>query len=731
MPVVLKNNASNSLAAAITSTDTGVVVRNGNLFPALAAGQYFYATITGADGSQEIVKVTARSGNGMTIVRAQEGTFALPFQLDSRFEMRITAATIADILAEDDLAATVTIADAGGYYTGGTVEAALQEVGSILTTVPVARGGTAATTADNALVNLAAQKKFAQVRKDVATLLADTTITYTAGTVNSVTTGDVVQTAAEGFSYSVAASGASDQHVTTAGGVKLYVRPINGIVAATAFGALGNGVADDTAELQAAINGAFAQNCDCYIPAGTYLVTGLYLPGRVSGGTDDRGKAIRIFGQGTGEPFVVTNPSGTVIKSVTNAPVLQDYLDGASNSNGQVTIDHIRFDGTSTTPVVKLQSFYGLSTIHDCVIYQRSTGDGLTLGWGATVSVRSCYVLNKDWATFGLGAARVGTGISYAPTADNGLVTISKCTSRGWLTGYSIGGGGGTAYSASIQDCECSVVWNGIALAATADKCSIVRNYLEGGDGGVGISNAGDYNTITDNLIFAGFAKGIEDTSTSNIGTLISGNLVGLGATANAIGIDVASSAAFGGYNKNVVNNSISYTLGTNGVNGIKLSGTDPRVTILGNSFDPRGNWTGTSTLKINDTSSNGAYGIVQSQLGDLEIPVLSHGALAIEQGVFALTQANVSSNTLTIPSAGSYFALNASSPCTVQSISAGVVPGRVVVFRADTANMTFQDTASIQLAGGASFSGPGTLTLLVDRIGGSNFAYEIARAVF
>lgn len=99
MPVVLKNNASNSLAAAITSTDTGIVVRNGNLFPALAAGQYFYATITGADGSQEIVKVTARSGNGMTIVRAQEGTFALPFQLDSRFEMRITAATIADVVA--------------------------------------------------------------------------------------------------------------------------------------------------------------------------------------------------------------------------------------------------------------------------------------------------------------------------------------------------------------------------------------------------------------------------------------------------------------------------------------------------------------------------------------------------------------------------------------------------------------------------------------------------------
>lgn len=98
MPVVMKNNASNSLAAGITAADVGIVVRNGSLFPALTAGQYFYATIMAADGAQEIVKVTARSGNGMTVVRAQEGTPALPFQMDSRFEMRITAATVLDAM---------------------------------------------------------------------------------------------------------------------------------------------------------------------------------------------------------------------------------------------------------------------------------------------------------------------------------------------------------------------------------------------------------------------------------------------------------------------------------------------------------------------------------------------------------------------------------------------------------------------------------------------------------
>lgn len=490
---------------------------------------------------------------------------------------------------------------------------------------------------------------------------------------------------------------------------------------------------DVTTPCQAALDAAHAANKNCYFPAGGYLVTGLTIPGTVDGvGTDDRNKGMRIYGQGFGEPFVHLNTGGTVIKSVTDAPVLQDILGTAASSNGTIRIDNIRFDGTSNSePVVKLTSFYGLSTFHNCVVYQRGTGDGLRLGWGATVWVHECYVMNKDWVTFGLGAARVGTGIAYIPTSDNGLVTISKCTSRGWLTAYQLGGGVGTAYAACIDKCECSLTYNGVILQSNADKCVVSNCYFEGGDGGVGINNLGDYNTIRDNLFFPGFSTVIQDLSTSNKGTLIEGNLIGIGATANGKGIALQSSAAFGGYNKSITNNSLTYTAGTAGVKGIQIAGTSPRLTMIGNSFDPRGAWTGAGSIKIDDQSvDEGPFGIITQENGDFEFPVLSSGALSLFRSSAALTEGNVSSNILSIPN-GSYFEVTATTATTVNKFDAGTLEGRIVVFRTTNANTTFADTAYNQLAGGVSFTGPGTITFFIDKTGADNYAYELCRTVF
>lgn len=100
MGIKLKNNAFSLLAASLAAADTALTVSSGDgsKFPSLGAGDYFYATLLDVNNNFEIVKVTARSGDAMSITRAQEGTLALPFPSGSRIELRITAQTFVDIM---------------------------------------------------------------------------------------------------------------------------------------------------------------------------------------------------------------------------------------------------------------------------------------------------------------------------------------------------------------------------------------------------------------------------------------------------------------------------------------------------------------------------------------------------------------------------------------------------------------------------------------------------------
>jgi hypothetical protein len=102
MGIKLTNNAFATVPSAVSSTQTSLTVATGKgaLFPILGTGDYFYATLMDVSGNFEIVKVTARTDDVMTMVRAQEGTMAIPFPANSRFEHRITAATIAAIIDE-------------------------------------------------------------------------------------------------------------------------------------------------------------------------------------------------------------------------------------------------------------------------------------------------------------------------------------------------------------------------------------------------------------------------------------------------------------------------------------------------------------------------------------------------------------------------------------------------------------------------------------------------------
>lgn len=102
MAVKFTNNATGTLASSITASTTTITLTTGQgaLFPSLASGEYFYATLVDSSNNIEIVKVTARAVDVMTVVRAQDDTTARAYAAADRFELRATAAGLNAILSD-------------------------------------------------------------------------------------------------------------------------------------------------------------------------------------------------------------------------------------------------------------------------------------------------------------------------------------------------------------------------------------------------------------------------------------------------------------------------------------------------------------------------------------------------------------------------------------------------------------------------------------------------------
>jgi hypothetical protein len=98
---VFTNNARTTLSAGINNSVTSIGVTNGAVFPAPTGGDWAYLTIeSGAD--IEIVKLTARSGNTLTVTRAQDGTTAKTFASGASISLRLNKAALDEIYTELD-----------------------------------------------------------------------------------------------------------------------------------------------------------------------------------------------------------------------------------------------------------------------------------------------------------------------------------------------------------------------------------------------------------------------------------------------------------------------------------------------------------------------------------------------------------------------------------------------------------------------------------------------------
>lgn len=97
MAVLLSNNGAGVLASSIAAGATSITLQTGEgaRFPSPAAGDWFPITLLKSSGQFEICRCTARSGDTLTITRAQEGTTALAFSAGDRAELRLTVNALA------------------------------------------------------------------------------------------------------------------------------------------------------------------------------------------------------------------------------------------------------------------------------------------------------------------------------------------------------------------------------------------------------------------------------------------------------------------------------------------------------------------------------------------------------------------------------------------------------------------------------------------------------------
>lgn len=93
-----ENNVSVKMVGDLTAIATTLTVQSGlgERFPSPTAGTYFLLTIEDmVTREREICRCTARTGDALTIVRAQEGSSALAFSEDTSIvQMRVTRDTL-------------------------------------------------------------------------------------------------------------------------------------------------------------------------------------------------------------------------------------------------------------------------------------------------------------------------------------------------------------------------------------------------------------------------------------------------------------------------------------------------------------------------------------------------------------------------------------------------------------------------------------------------------------
>jgi hypothetical protein len=409
MGIQLKNNASGTLATAINASDTGIVLTTGNgaSFPALGASDYFYATLESTGGTLEVIKVTVRSGDSMTVVRAQEGSTANSFAAGSRIELRVTVQSVLDVV--DQVTAAQVEFTPVGALTATNVQAAITEV------------------------------------------VTDFALSSGSSTVGFLQAGN--------------------------GAVATTVQAkLRESVSVLDFGAVGDGITDDTSAIQLAAD----SNKPLLFPAGTYKITSNLLPKSNTSWMGLDGATIKYL------------PSGINWQPMVNCQSISNF-----------TIDGLTIDGNLANYSILSSTLYApwgilleacdSITVQNC-IFQNCYRIGVMVGWLSMTTNTNVVIQNNLVQNCGgTSDPSVGFGNGIAVMCAKGLRilgnTVRTITGNGGATaGINLEPGAG-------QECvNIDIIGNRVtainnataiqgymvfALTASRNNINVIDNYIQ------------------------------------------------------------------------------------------------------------------------------------------------------------------------------------------------------------------------------------------------------------
>lgn len=299
----------------------------------------------------------------------------------------------------------------------------------------------------------------------------------------------------------------------------------------SAYGAVGDGVTDDTNAIQSAITTLGVNGGTLYFPAGKYLTTGIVIRS-ISNFTlrGERGAALYIAASTVASPFQVTRNILT-IADCTDFVVEGLAIDGRRDSVAPQAV--LRVNAASGQPSVKIPN--GASASY--VVGQRlNLNGGLTANSGTEANQTEQHVISSltvgtagadDTVTFTTNlvnsyTAIAGSGLSdgYGPYAANGAYVTP------WQTGESYSVAGRTLSEEDQQNgihlincrrfrvsgCEIRNVWENSIRMGT--------HLLDGTAQNDGCA----YGVISDNVIYHGYDQGVAVWCSHDI--TVTGNVI-------------------------------------------------------------------------------------------------------------------------------------------------------------------------------------------------------------